>query len=121
MTMDFKLKIDGIKADMTFEKADSIINNIWLSLNVERGSFFADPEFGLRKLKRAKNTEETERLAREYIKEALQWIIDIGRVKEIDVVTQRDTTRDLYRLNVWITAIQADGRKIEFETFLEVV
>ena len=119
--MDYKIIIDGINADMSFEKDDTILNNIWISPNIIRGSFFQDPEFGLRSLARAKNTDDTERLAKEYILEALQWIIDIGRAEKIDVTTQKDTTQDLYRLKVLIEATQTNGRKVTFETFLEVI
>jgi phage gp46-like protein len=121
--VDFKLTIDGAKADMTWEKADTILNNIWLSLMVPRGSFFQDKDFGsrLHLLKRAKNTENTATLAREYALEATQWIKDAGRVDNIDAYTQIDKSQDINRLKLLVEAVQTDGRKVTFETFLEVV
>lgn len=121
--MDFKIEIDGATADMTFEKADTIMNNIYLSLMIPRGSFFQNPDFGsrLHLLLRAKNTANTEMLAKEYCKEALQWITDTGKAKKIEVITERDRTQDLHRLKVLIRATQADGQQVTFETFLEVI
>lgn len=121
--MDFKINIDGITADMTWDKADTIINNIYLSLVVPRGSFFQNPEFGsrLHLLQRAKNTGRTERLAREYCLEALQWLQDIGRAKKIEVFTKRDRTENINRLKLLIQVTQANEQQVTFETFLEVV
>ena len=121
--MDYKLTIDGIEADMTWEKADTILNNIYLSLEVPRGSFFQDKDFGsrLHLLQRAKNTENTATLAREYALEATQWIKDAGRANSIAAYTEIDKSQDISRLKLLVEAEQADGRKVTFETFLEVV
>jgi len=87
--MDFSLNIDNRTglAGMTFEMATdgNLANNVYLSLMIKRGSFFQNPAFGsrLHLLQRAKNTSRTEALAVEYCKEALQWLIDVGRVAEI--------------------------------------
>ena len=121
--MDYKLTIDGIEADMTWEKADSILNNLFLSLMIPRGAFFLDKEFGsrLHLLKRAKNTENTAALTREYALEATQWIKDAGRANSIAAYTQIDKSQDTDRLKLLVEAVQADGRKVTFETFLEVI
>ncbi|MDY6789674.1 MAG: phage GP46 family protein [Thermodesulfobacteriota bacterium] len=121
--MDYKLTIEGIEADMTWEKADTILNNIWLSLMVPRGAFFQNPDFGsrLHLLQRAKNTESTADLAREYCLEALQWLKNAGRADRIDVYTQTDKSQDIKRLKLLVEAVQSDGRKVTFGTFLEVV
>lgn len=123
--MDFKINIEqgtGLGA-MTFEKADDIMNNVYLSLMVRRGSFFQNTDFGsrLHLLKRAKNTERTAALAEEYCKEALQWLLNIGRATKINVYTQRDRLQDLNRLKLLIEVTQADGRQLSFQTFTEVV
>ena len=121
--MDFKITTDGITGQMTFEKADSITNNIYLSLMVEKGSFFQNTDFGsrLHLLKRAKNTEKTAALAEEYCKEALQWLLNIGRATKINVYSERDRLQDLNRLKLLIEVTQSDGRQISFQTFTEVV
>lgn len=121
--MDFKIDINnqtGI-GEMTFDKADTIMNNICLSLMVEKGKFFQNPEFGsrLHLLQRAKNTDQTAALAGEYCKEALQWLIDIGRASTVEVYAERDN--ELKRINLLAEVTQADGNQVSFGTFVEVV
>jgi phage gp46-like protein len=121
--MDFKIYTEDAVGQMTFDKADNIFNDVFLSLMIEKGSFFQNPEVGsrLHLLKRAKNTEKTAALAEEYCKEALQWLIDTGRAKKIEVFTERDRLQDLNRLKLLVEVTQADGRQVSFETFVEVV
>lgn len=125
--MDFRLEKDNTTglAAMTFEEATdgNLSNNIYLSLMVKKGSFFQNPDFGSRLylLQRSKNTPRTEALAVEYCKEALQWLIDVGRVTKFDFYTQRDKIENLYRLKILIVATKADGEQVSFTTFVEVV
>lgn len=121
--MDFAIETTGIDADMTHEKSENILNNVYLSLMVQQGSFFQEPSFGsrLHELHRKKNTKNTELLAREYCIEALQWLKDTGRADKIDVTTERDMTEDLNRIKLYVTVTQTDGQSVTFETFLEVV
>ena len=121
--MDFLVEtVDGL-GEMTFTKAEDIRNNVFLSLVVRRGSFFQNPGFGsrLHLLKRAKNTVKTAQLAVEYAKEALQWLLDTGRAKKIEVTAERDVTQDLHRLKLLVEATQGNERKVTFSTFVEVV
>jgi phage gp46-like protein len=123
--MDFAIEIatDGSAGgEMTFEKAEDIMNNIYLSLMVRRGSWFQNPDFGsrLHLLTRAKNTAQTQALAEDYYREALQWLIDCGRATKIEVYTERNPSENLYRLKVQVTVTQADGNEVTFETFQEV-
>ncbi len=122
--MDFKILTDeDAMGQMTFDPAEDIMNNVFLSLMVKRGSWFQNPEFGsrLHLLQRAKNTEKTAALAEEYCKEALRWLIDTGRATRIDVHTQRDRTQDLHRLKFIVEVTVANGRQVTFERFVEVV
>lgn len=121
--MDFEIETARGQGLMTLNPAESIMNNIFLSLEIPQGSCFWDPEFGsrLHELKRSKNTERTAELSRQYCEEALQWIIDAGRAKSIEVVTERDRSASPHRLKILVQAVQADGRKVSFETFQEVV
>lgn len=124
--MDFALTINqtGIAA-MTFNQSEdgNLLNNIYLSLAVRKGSFFQNPNIGsrLHLLKRAKNTVRTEALAVEYCKEALQWLIDTARVSKFDYYTERDRTQNLNRLKIIIEATKASGGTVTFTTFVEVV
>lgn len=108
---------------MSFEKATdgNILNNIYLSLMVKKGSFFQNPDFGSRLHILKKNTDRNEALAVEYCKEALQWLIDTGRASKIDIYTERDRTQNLNRLKLLVEATKADGDVVTFWTFLEVV
>lgn len=104
-------------------KAETIFNNVYLSLMLRKGSFFAAPEFGsrLHLLHRAKNTARTELLAREYCREALQWLLDTGRATAVDVFAERDRQQNLNLLKLLVEVTQADGRELTFHTFVEVV
>jgi phage gp46-like protein len=124
--MDFAIETtDGITGQMTFDQATdrNLSNNIFLSLAVRRGSFFQNPSFGSRLylLLRKKNSAQTAALAKEYVREALQWIVDAGRASAIDITVERDTTVDLSRLKLLIQATKADGETVTFTTFTEVV
>jgi phage gp46-like protein len=123
--MDFAIQIDSGFGQMSFDQAENgnLLNNIYLSLMVRRGAFFANLDFGsrLHLLQRAKNTPRTEALAIEYCKEALAWLIDAGRVKKFDFYTQRDRVQDFHRLKILIEASKADGDVVSFTAFVEVV
>jgi phage gp46-like protein len=124
--MDFAITIDnrtGLGA-MTFEKATTIMNNIYLSLTVQQGSFFADPAFGSRLylLRRAKNTDKTMNLAIEYCKEALQWLIDTKKAVAVDVWAERERIQDLNRLKLLVEVTPYTGAApVAFSIFVEVV
>ena len=124
--MDFAITIDhqtGL-GQMTFDKAASIMNNIYLSLMVQRGSFFALPSFGsrLHLLQRAKDTDMTMRMAMDYCKEALQWMSDSGKVKTVEVYAERDRTQNLNRLKllVEVTPVNSDT-PVPFTLFIDVI
>ncbi|GFO67874.1 hypothetical protein GMLC_14530 [Geomonas limicola] len=119
--MDFAIAMKSGTADMTFDKSRDIFNNIYLSLSIKQGSWWLDPSFGLKDRGRLKNTEATARLVKGDCEQALQWIIDNGRAKTIEVSTERDRSQDLNRLKMLVLATQADGRTVTFEKFMEVV
>ncbi|MCE5274872.1 MAG: phage GP46 family protein [Deltaproteobacteria bacterium] len=121
--MDFSIDTATGRGEMTFEQATDIMNNIYLSLTVQRGSFFARPGFGsrLHLLRREKNTDQAAALAKDYCREALQWLIDCGRAREIAVDVERDPDEDPHRLKVRIQVTQADLSPVTFETYQEVV
>lgn len=121
--MDMAIDTTGVGAAMTWERATSIFNNVYLSLMVPRGGWWFNPEFGsrLHLLNRAKNTERTALLAREYCREALQWLLDTGRATAVEVEVDRDRLQDLHRLKIVVRVTLADGDIVSFETFQEVV
>ncbi len=121
--MDYGIDIapDGLSGAMTWEPCITLANNVFLSLAVERGSFFHNPEFGLRRRERMKNTEANAALIRHDYLEALQWLKDVGRATAIEVQVQRNAAVDPYRLAVRIQVTQADGQVLSFDQFREVV
>ena len=103
------------------------MNNVYLSLMIEKGSDWLNPSFGsnLHLLTRSKNTQQTEYLAKSYCEEALQWLLDYGRAREINIATERirpaQRLDDLFILKLSITVIQNDGYEFDFEVYKEVV
>jgi phage gp46-like protein len=122
--MDFALNIDSRgQAAMTFDKAETIVNNVYLSLMVRKGSFFYDPAFGsrLHELQREKDTAGTPRKAEDYCREALQWLLDSGKATKVDVYTEWDVAQVPRRLKALIEVTTANGPVVPFSTFIDVV
>ena len=120
---DFKIDTEQGLGQLTFEESGDIMNNIYLSLMVRKGSFFQNRAFGsrLHELYRSKNTEQIAALVEDYCKEALQWIIDIGRASKIEVYTEIDKSENPHRLKLIVECTQVDGRVITFDIFMEVI
>ena len=120
--MDYAIATeDGLTGAMSFDPATDLTNNIFLSLTVKKGSWFHNPSFGLRQRDRLKNTENTTSLIRHDYIDALKWLLDTGRAKSVEVWVERDRTQDLNRLKILVEVVQADGQKVTFETYREVV
>ncbi len=122
--MDFAIDTsagDGI-GQMTWNDAGNYMNNVYLSLMTRKDSFFQNPGFGsrLHLLNRAKLTPQTAALAKDYVMEALQWMIDAGRATAIDVETEIDAAVT-GRLKVRVDVTQNDGSIITFATFVGVI
>lgn len=120
--MDFRISYDNQPGviDQTFDQASDILNNIIITMAIKKGSWWHDPEFGLKDRPRAKNTPATARLIQQDVQQALQWIIDAGRASSIEITTWRPEN-DLHRLIIQITATQSDNRTVTYTTFKEVV
>jgi len=120
--MDFQIEIDQTgNADQTWDKAETILNNIYTSLMVKKGSFFQNPAFGLADMSREKTLETAADKFRANAKDATQWIIDVGRATSIEFVTEIDKSQHIDRLKFQCYAVQADGREVSFEKYLEVI
>lgn len=102
-----------------YELVEDIRNNIYLSLNVRKGTWPFAPELGsrLHLLEREKSLERVARKAKEYCDEALKWIIDKGRAESIEVTVELDKAN--MRLKCLIEAVQK-GKTITYEHFVEV-
>ena len=123
---DFVLNIDSAMGTADMEmvvSGDSFINNIYLSLMVDRGTFFQDTGFGSRLylLKRAKSVAANAKLAKDYCEEALAWMIESGRAKAFEIETEIEKLVSSDRLKIWILATRSNGQTVEFTTFTEIV
>ena len=118
--MDYTITLNGGAAVMSYDKTTDIRNNLYLSLAIKKGSWWAAPEFGLRDRGRMKITEQSLRLLRGDCLEALQWLLDSGRAKSVEVLVMRDD-QVMNRVRIGVEAVQADGRKVTIDKFIEVV
>ena len=105
---------------MGFAKADSLFNNIFLSLHVRRGDWWLLPEFGSRLHLLRKNTSSDK--AKEYIKEALAWLKTAGRIEELSVdVAIAEQEDGKTRLNAVISVTRPDNTDATFNLFIPLI
>lgn len=116
---DYKLDFTGKVPEMTFEKTPSIINNIFLSLTIIRGTFFQNLNFGIRAFPKVK-TDTTINVVKQYIEEALQWLFDAGKITGLDILVENDI-QNINRINFSGKAVQTSGLLISFGSFVEVI
>ena len=120
--MDFQVILDAQypTGGLTFTKNSDIRTDIFNSINIKKGSFFQNPDFGSELHTIKKLTDSNLLLARQYIQEATQWMINTGRAVSLDVIVERDST-DRGRMNLKITAVQPNGLIIVWEQYKRVV
>ncbi|WP_443700650.1 phage GP46 family protein [Pseudomonas sp.] len=75
----------------------------------------ADDRIGSRLwlLRRVKLTADTQRDAEFYAREALQWLLDDGKVLEVDVITER---ADSFRLNLQVILTVLTGARLKINS-----
>ena len=118
--MDFSIIMDNGIPQMSFSPESTIMVNLFLSINVQRGSFFYDPSFGSRLHTIKKITDKTPDLVAAYVREATKWIIDCGKAALINVSAWRDP-QNVNRVNLWVQATEADGNIVDFTQYVEVI
>lgn len=120
--IDFTIFTTNGIPSMAYDQSYSLFNNVWLSLTIQRGSWWFNPVFGSRLyvLRRMKNTPQTAALAVDYAKEALQWLLDTGRATAVTVATERDI-RTTARLKLLITITAGTVTYDPYTYFVEVV
>ena len=114
--MDFQI-LPGVPAQMTFVKNTDIRTCIYLSLNTVYGSFFQDKTFGLKGIN--KITKSNILLLQQNVQSALKWMLLAGIATKFDVIVEQDLT-DISRLDIKVTATQADGYVITYTQFYPV-
>jgi phage gp46-like protein len=117
--MDFTITPTSGLGSLTLEKATDIRSDIYNSLNIKKGSFFQNRNFGNDMFRIKKVTAQNLNLAKQYIQEALAWLLQVGRAKTIDVIVEADSA-DINRINVKVTATQPDGLIVTYSEWVYV-
>jgi phage gp46-like protein len=113
----------GGMADVEFSYADSLYNNIWLSIMTPRGARFNDKKFGSRMYllkQKFKRNERALNFAKMYSEESLKWIIDIGRILSATVTPSYDAAV-LNRINLNIDVIRSNLQPVTYTMWYDVV
>lgn len=88
--------------DLDRDPADGLANAVYLRVMTPLGSWWADVTLGsrLHELQREKDVPRVQRLARQYIEQALQPLLDDGRVSSITLATQHQAGRLAVRVEL---------------------
>lgn len=114
--MDFLLETDNGHVVMSFNSVNDVRNNIILSLIVKRGSFFVDPNFGSQLHVLKNNSPESCNLAESYCKDAVKWMIKIGKLIQFDV--SATPFKNGIQLNC--SAILPDRNIVNYDHFVRI-
>lgn len=115
----FSLTFENGQPVMGYDRADTIIQNIWLSIFVKQGSCWAAPFLGSRLYKIKKLTPTSDIEGRAYIDEALKWILSSGRARDLNVTCEINAGEN--RLDILVTGHKGNNDNIKFDTFYKVV
>lgn len=101
---------------------EALLNNVYLSLTVSLGGWWAAPKFGSRLylLQREKLLPRVAKKAEGYCREALQWIITASRAKTIDITAELDEGGAARRVVCLISVTKSDGSKLDYTHFVRV-
>lgn len=115
--MDFQIQLEqGTNTgSLVFAKNSDIRTSMFLSLNINKGDFFQNRNFGCNLYKIKKITPQNIALAQQYIQESLQWLIQTGRATTIDVVVEQDSMSP-GQLDIKVSATQPNGLIIKYVT-----
>ena len=119
--MDFQIQFDqGTNTGaLVFAKNTDIRTSMFLSMNINKGDFFQNRNFGNNLYKIKKITPQNIALAKQYIEDSVRWLIQTGRAKSIDVIVEQDSSM-LGQLDIKITVTQPDGLIITYTQFYPV-
>lgn len=101
---------------------EALLNNVYLSLTVPLGGWWAAPKFGnrLHLLQKEKLLPRVVKKAEGYCREALQWIITVGRAKTIAITAEMDDAGAARRVVCLISVTKNDGSKLDYTHFVRV-
>ena len=113
---------DYVLLDGHFVRDDGLQGVAYLALVTERGSHPDDPEFGsrLHTLRRRKSASRAALEVPDMVHEALEHLVDDGRIARVDVVVEARATGGLPGVAAQITLVDGNNRSYGFEVFQEV-
>jgi phage gp46-like protein len=117
--VDFVYDETALTFKLTESLADVVRNNIIMSIMINKGELIDSPLLGSRRNEIKSGGINGARELEYYDREALQWIIDIGRAISIDIKTWPEPVQP-ERLNETIAATLPDGEIVPFNTFYRV-
>jgi phage gp46-like protein len=117
--MDFQVRdVRGIP-NLYFTKNNDIMTSIILSLHLPVGRFFFNPAWGHQLYSIKKVNDPNLAIAQQYVKQALQWLIDLGKISSLNVLCERDDNRK-DQINIKVNAVQPTGSIITYKTFKRI-
>jgi phage gp46-like protein len=100
--------------------ADSLYNNIYLSLHVKKGTLFTNPEFGSRLHEIQKVSDISIEKIKQYSNDALKWIIAAGKSQSITVDVERSSSSK-NEIKLTITVLRNNGEEFVVFTWFSVI
>lgn len=119
--MDFQIDLDRghSTGSMTFNKNTDIRSNIYFSLFINQGDWFYDPNFGSKLKTIKKITDSNLLLAKQYVEQALKWLLNTGKATSIEVICERDDS-NLNQIDMKITVYQPNSVTLFYKTAFDV-
>ncbi len=116
--MDFQITCSSEypSGALTFTKNTDLRTDVFMSIFTKKGSFFQRPDFGSNLFKINKLSDSTINLARQYIADALQWLIIVGKATAVEVVVEKDL-QNLGQMDIKVNVTQANGVIITYQMF----
>lgn len=100
--------------------ADGLGTAVYLSLNVPLGRYWYAPWFGSRLNQVRGTSDRWLRLASDYCKEALQWLVRGEHLQSVEATVERNA-QGLNRLDIAVKAVRANGEVETVTVFHPVV
>jgi phage gp46-like protein len=118
--MNFGIEIqENGRGRMTWERRQNALVNVYWSVKTPKGSFFADPDFGLDLSDVKKVTPSTVDTIIQRYEQALSWMIDARKARAISVNASIPNGEN-NRIDVTVEIVEMDGTVMQFATFVEV-
>lgn len=118
MNFGIEIQEDG-RGRMTWERRQNALVNVYWSVKTPKGSFFADPDFGLDLSDVKKVTPSTVDTIIQRYEQALNWMIDARKARAISVDASIPNGEN-NRIDVTVEIVEMDGTVMQFATFVEV-